>query len=132
MPRGVTTITLDGGNFHGQVFEDVPLNRLPPEIHMRREAFYAEGEGGNVLIMKGELTPNWMAYAVDCYVKRDSPLDKRSPGTIYEFTQTSMVDRCTQLTKKGVRCNNIVFNCDDSEKALCRTHSRQPKGTVND
>lgn len=106
MPRGYTTIYLEGGPNDGEVFEDVPLRQLPNKIQIPTSTFFASNPDGSMSIMKGELTKNWHSYAVNIYLKKDNV--KHQLGTIFQWYENVMVERCKATTKQGKQCLNSV------------------------
>ncbi|MCP4274462.1 MAG: hypothetical protein GY781_21260 [Gammaproteobacteria bacterium] len=118
MPRGYTDVYLSGGNRDGEIHENIPLKLIHKSIGFSSDSFFAERPDGDIAICKGKLNERWFSYCHDIYVKKDN--DKYKAGTIYEFSETIIVERCSAVTKKGKRCMRAALSgknyCDSIHK----------------
>jgi hypothetical protein len=108
MARGFTDIKLVGGARDGLVIEKVELRGLPKEITFDSEAFFSEIDDGGMAIKIGGLDDSWSSFSKDVYAKKVN--EKYKSGTVYEFVETRMVERCTAITKSGERCLKPALN----------------------
>jgi hypothetical protein len=104
MSRGFTTIHFIGGTKNNTSINEVPINRIPKNLHFRSEVFFATTKTDDMAMMKGDLTNYWHSYSVDIYTR--TPSDKYKKGTIFSFNETRMVERCLAITQKKRQCIN--------------------------
>jgi hypothetical protein len=104
MSRGFTTIHFIGGTKDNTSIDEVPINRIPKNLHFRSEVFFATTKTNDMAMMKGDLTNYWHSYSVDIYTR--TPSDKYRKGTVFTFNEARMVERCLAITQKKRQCIN--------------------------
>jgi len=119
MPRGYTSITLQGGNRDGGFIDDVPLRNLPLAISFKSECYFAKSSNGDMSLMKGPLNSLWHSYTIDIYSKVVNKKDES--GTIFEFIETRDVERCSAITKKKTQCLKPAVH---NKTSYCESHSQ--------
>lgn len=120
MARGYTDIYLIGGSRDSEILEHIPLRNLPNSISIRGKSFFAYGKEGMIAIKKGEIDNTWHSYHSEIYVKK--PNRKHMPGTIFEFKEEVMIERCKAQTKKGFQC----LHASVTDDGFCNTHKTKP------
>ncbi|MCG3760328.1 hypothetical protein EXA21_12425 [Vibrio cincinnatiensis] len=116
MARGYTDIHLKGGSKDGEVISDVPLKQLPKAVAVRSEHYFATSNDGGVGICKGELSKKWHSYSQEVYSKLENQPHKS--GTVFQFVEKVMVDRCSATTKSGTQCLHAALHGE----TMCGTH----------
>ena len=116
MARGYTDIHLKGGSKDSEVISDVPLRRLPKIIAFRSEHYFATSNDGGVDICKGELSKKWHSYSQEVYSKLENQPHKS--GTVFQFVETVIVERCSATAKSGTQCLHPALQCE----TMCGTH----------
>jgi len=119
MPSKLINIDFIGGENDGEVLENFPVNRLPPRFYFPSDTYFADDKSGGMAIYKGKLNAYWHSYYAYCYVRK-SVINKPESTIKYEFTENIMVDRCSALTNKKVRCMKPAIY----GKTHCSTHNK--------
>lgn len=115
---------IGGGDANGETIENVPVNRLKPELSFRIQGdiYFANHPSGDMSIMKGKLNSLWHSYCVSVYKKNE--LTKASTDHVeYKYIGERDVERCTALTQKNTQCMNAAIH----EKPFCATHNHVNK-----
>jgi len=113
-----------GGDANGEIMENVPVNRLTPELSFRIQGdiYFANHPSGDMSIMKGKLNNLWHSYSVSVYEKNE--LTKASTGNVeYNYIGERVIERCTALIQKNKQCMNAAIH----EKTICTTHNHVSK-----
>ena len=126
MPRGYTSITFKGGDRDGEVISDVSLRNLPDTLNFRNDVYFSTALDGGVSVMKGPLNNNWHSYSIDIYTKVEN--EKHKSGTVFEFLETRMVERCSAITKKNKQClKSAIYGktyCSETHKPKVLSNSQ--------
>lgn len=115
MPKGLALLLFRGGPHDGQSFE-FPSMRCHDRLSLRSDVYYASRIDGSVEIRHGiRLSTNWLSYCVHIYTKRGSD----HSNIVYEYQSSDILHRCSAVTLKGCKCNNIAL----PDNNLCGIHA---------
>ena len=119
MSNRYVNISFIGGNNDGETLEKVPFSKLPPRFYFPSETYFVENESGGMSIYKGKLNQDWHSYSASIY---ERIVDSNEPETTinYKFLEDIMVDRCSALTIKKVKCMKPAIY----GKLCCSTHNK--------
>jgi len=120
MPDKLVNIGFIGGDNDGEVLENFPVNKLPPRFYFPSDIYFADDKSGGMNIYKGKLNTYWHSYSACCYVRKT---ENNKPVSIvkYEFSENIMIDRCSALTNKKLRCMKPAIY----GKTHCSTHTKK-------
>lgn len=120
MPRGKTSIYLQGGVMDGEILPNAPTRMLADEMRMFSGSGFTQEANGKIGVFTNApcLPEKWICYKTHLYRKRTN--DPRREELVYEYVEDLMIDRCASLTKAGKRCLNGAEDGTD----LCTTHSK--------
>lgn len=103
MSNKLFNIVFSGGKSDGEILENCNINPLPIHFYFPSETFFAESKSGNISIRKGKINRDWHSYSQCIYARNTH--DKMFGDTVeYKYLETRMIDRCSSLTNKKVRC----------------------------
>jgi hypothetical protein len=124
MSRGFTDYIFVGGEHNGLIEKSIPvyINRPPPKkISFQSDYYFVEENDGNIHLIKlnsKKLSMNWHSYGIEIYEKEEKK-NRHKPGTIYNFIEQRMIERCVAMTKKGLRCMKPALY---GKEYCCITH----------
>jgi hypothetical protein len=112
-------ISFIGGYKNGEILENFPVNKLPPRFYFPSDTYFTEDKSGGMSIYKGKLNQHWHSYSASIY---ERTVDSNEPETTinYTFVEEGIIDRCSALTTKKVRCMKPAVY----EKPCCLIHNK--------